>query len=52
MWDKLGDTHEGTNQVKETKIDMLVDEYDLFEMKDDQKHWRDVQMLLQNCPYS
>ena len=26
-------THEGTNQVKETKINMLVHKYELFKMK-------------------
>jgi hypothetical protein len=33
MWDKLGVTYEGTNQVKESKISRLVHEYELFCMK-------------------
>ncbi|XP_057985288.1 uncharacterized protein LOC131170241 [Hevea brasiliensis] len=33
MWDKLEVTYEGTNQVKESKVNRLVREYELFEMK-------------------
>ena len=33
MWDKLKVTHEGINQVKETKINILVHEYELFTME-------------------
>ena len=33
IWDKLEVTYEGTNQVKETKINMLVHKYKLFQMK-------------------
>ena len=36
MWDKLEVTYEGTSQVKEAKIDMLVHEYELFNMRDDE----------------
>ena len=32
-WHNLEVTHEGTNQVKETKINMLVCKYELFKMK-------------------
>lgn len=32
IWDKLEVTHEGTNQVKESKINMLVHKYELFKM--------------------
>ncbi|GAV58048.1 UBN2 domain-containing protein, partial [Cephalotus follicularis] len=32
MWDLLEVTYEGTNQVKESKISMLVHEYELFMM--------------------
>ena len=32
-WHNLEVTHEGTNQVKETKINMLVHKYELFKMK-------------------
>ncbi|GAV86041.1 DUF4219 domain-containing protein/UBN2 domain-containing protein, partial [Cephalotus follicularis] len=32
MWDLLEVTYEGTNQVKESKISMLVHEYELFLM--------------------
>ncbi|GAV92546.1 UBN2 domain-containing protein, partial [Cephalotus follicularis] len=34
MWDLLEITYEGTNQVKESKISMLVHEYELFMMHD------------------
>ncbi|GAV71273.1 zf-CCHC domain-containing protein/DUF4219 domain-containing protein/UBN2 domain-containing protein [Cephalotus follicularis] len=34
MWDLLEITYEGTNQVKESKISMLVHEYKLFLMHD------------------
>ena len=33
IWDRLEVTHEGTNQVKETKINMLVHKYELFMME-------------------
>ena len=36
MWDKLKVTHEGTSQVKETKINLLVHEYELFSMKENE----------------
>ena len=29
-------THEGTNQVKESKINMLVHKYELFKMEQDE----------------
>ena len=32
IWDRLEVTHEGTNQVKESKINMLVHNYELFKM--------------------
>lgn len=32
IWNKV--THEGTNQVKETKINLLVHDYELFSMKE------------------
>ncbi|XP_075101995.1 uncharacterized protein LOC142177404 [Nicotiana tabacum] len=34
MWDKLEITYEGTNNVKETRINLLVRDYELFQMKD------------------
>ncbi|XP_070032567.1 uncharacterized protein [Nicotiana tomentosiformis] len=34
MWDKLEVTYEGTNKVKETRINLLVWDYELFQMKD------------------
>ncbi|XP_070045643.1 uncharacterized protein [Nicotiana tomentosiformis] len=34
MWDKLEITYEGTNKVKETRINLLVRDYKLFQMKD------------------
>ncbi|GAV75517.1 UBN2 domain-containing protein, partial [Cephalotus follicularis] len=36
MWDLLEVTYEGTNQVKESKISMLVHEYKLFLMHDNE----------------
>ena len=36
IWDRLQVTHEGTNQVKESKINMLVHKYELFKMKHDE----------------
>ncbi|GAV81502.1 LOW QUALITY PROTEIN: UBN2 domain-containing protein, partial [Cephalotus follicularis] len=36
MWDLLEVTYEGTNQVKESKISMLVHEYELFIMQNDE----------------
>ncbi|GAV77229.1 UBN2 domain-containing protein, partial [Cephalotus follicularis] len=36
MWDLLEVTYEGTNQVKESKISMLVHEYELFMMHSDE----------------
>ncbi|GAV76601.1 UBN2 domain-containing protein, partial [Cephalotus follicularis] len=36
MWDLLEVTYEGTNQVKESKISMLVHEYQLFVMHDNE----------------
>ncbi|VFQ69601.1 unnamed protein product [Cuscuta campestris] len=37
MWDKLEITYEGTNQVREAKIDFLTHEYELFRMKENEK---------------
>ncbi|XP_070040640.1 uncharacterized protein [Nicotiana tomentosiformis] len=34
MWDKLQVTYEGTIKVKETHINMLVHDYELFQMKE------------------
>ncbi|XP_070039822.1 uncharacterized protein [Nicotiana tomentosiformis] len=34
MWDKLEITYKGTNKVKETSINLLVRDYELFQMKD------------------
>ncbi|XP_070042970.1 uncharacterized protein [Nicotiana tomentosiformis] len=33
VWDKLEITYEGTNKVKETRINLLVRDYELFQMK-------------------
>ena len=33
IWDRLEVTHEGTNQVKKIKINLLVHKYELFKMK-------------------
>nr|XP_009803273.1 PREDICTED: uncharacterized protein LOC104248667 [Nicotiana sylvestris] len=36
IWEALETTHEETTQVKQSKIDMLTTEYELFRMKDDE----------------
>ncbi|XP_021690489.2 uncharacterized protein LOC110672113 [Hevea brasiliensis] len=36
IWDALVITHEGTNQVKENKMDSLIYQYELFKMKSDE----------------
>ncbi|XP_019229060.1 PREDICTED: uncharacterized protein LOC109210142 [Nicotiana attenuata] len=36
IWEALQTAHEGTIQVKQSKIDMLTTEYELFRMKDDE----------------
>lgn len=36
IWDMLQVTHEGTDQVKEIRIGMLVHSYELFKMKSDE----------------
>ena len=33
IWDRLEVTHKGTNQVKESKINMLVHKYEVFRME-------------------
>ncbi|KAJ8766083.1 hypothetical protein K2173_020599 [Erythroxylum novogranatense] len=35
MWERLRITHEGTNQVRETKINMLLHDYEMFVMKEE-----------------
>ncbi|VFQ85600.1 unnamed protein product [Cuscuta campestris] len=37
MWDKLEVTYEGTDQVREAKIDFLTEEYEMFRMKEHEK---------------
>ena len=36
IWRLLEITHEGTNQVKESKINLLVHNYELFSMKENE----------------
>ncbi|XP_070042465.1 uncharacterized protein [Nicotiana tomentosiformis] len=36
VWEALQTSHEGTTRVKQSKIDMLTTEYELFRMKDDE----------------
>ncbi|XP_075111727.1 uncharacterized protein LOC142181935 [Nicotiana tabacum] len=36
IWEALQTAHKGTTQVKQSKIDMLTTEYELFRMKDDE----------------
>ena len=33
IWDTLEVTHEGTDQVKNSKVNMLVHTYEMFRMK-------------------
>ncbi|VFQ84573.1 unnamed protein product [Cuscuta campestris] len=37
MWDKLEVTYDGTDQVREAKIDFLTQEYEMFRMKKGEK---------------
>ena len=34
IWDKLEVTYEGTSRVKETKINLLVTQYEIFKMEE------------------
>ena len=36
MWDRLQVIYEGTSEVRETKANMLVSEYEVFKMKSDE----------------
>ncbi|XP_075101018.1 uncharacterized protein LOC142176714 [Nicotiana tabacum] len=36
IWEAFQTAHEGTRQVKQSNIDMLTTEYELFRMKDDE----------------
>ena len=36
IWDTLKTTHEGTNQVEEAKINILVHKYEIFKMIEDE----------------
>ncbi|XP_075088150.1 uncharacterized protein LOC142170202 [Nicotiana tabacum] len=36
IWEALQTTHNGTTQVKQSKIDILTNEYELFKMKEDE----------------
>ena len=36
VWHALEVSHEGTSQVKETKINMLIHKYELFKMHEDE----------------
>ena len=36
MWDKLELIYEGTSEVKETKVNLLITEYEMFKMKNDE----------------
>ncbi|XP_019261602.1 PREDICTED: uncharacterized protein LOC109239483 [Nicotiana attenuata] len=44
MWDKLEVTYEGTSKVKETRINRLIRDYELFQMKEDKS--------IKDIPYS
>lgn len=34
MWEKVEVTYEGTTKVKETRIKLLIQDYELFQMKE------------------
>ena len=36
MWDKLELIYEGMSEVKETKANLLITEYEMFKMKNDE----------------
>ena len=36
MWDKFQVIYEGTSEVRETKANMLVSEYEVFHMKNNE----------------
>ncbi|XP_070039057.1 uncharacterized protein [Nicotiana tomentosiformis] len=36
IWEALQTVHEGTTQVKQSKIDLLTTKYELFRIKDDE----------------
>ena len=36
IWDRLSETYEGTNTIKETKINALLQQYELFKFKSDE----------------
>lgn len=46
VWDKLEVTYEGTSQVKESKIDIFLRDYELFCMQPD-KLWLNWITVLQ-----
>ena len=37
IWDTLSNTYEGTNTIKETKINSLIQQYELFKIKPNEK---------------
>ena len=45
IWRLLEITHEGTNQVKESRINILVHDYELFFMKDYETNCWDVHQV-------
>ena len=45
VYDKLQVTHERTNRVKETKVGMFIDEYELFSMQWEESISKNVQLL-------
>ena len=51
IWKTLEVTHEGTNQVKETKISMLVHNYELFKI-DENEPIRDMFTRFTNILYT
>ena len=58
IWDRLEVTHEGNNQVKKSKINMLVHKYELFKMEREESiteiftHFMDIINDLKNLDKS
>ena len=54
IWDRLEVTHEGTSQVKESKISILVYKYELFKIEQNEiilgmyTHFKDIVNNLKN----
>ena len=47
MWDKLELIYEGMSEVKETKANILITEYEMFRMKNDESIFEMFARLMQ-----